>query len=794
MKKNLFIIYKKYCDLNKKMSERLLSDKIIADYSKKCTDQLLQLFNLVKLVFKLHHKKINHLEDVLTSIGNGLQEHLGIADLYLNFVKPMFEYLSNSLLPKENMSNNLPPKQVYVLMQISIIMILKHLNNIEKTCCDQSLEFRKELQKFYDNLDITLLNKCVVAISNDLRLNSTIKITNVQIPSQMLGIYTTFFKSMLENKVFVDSLGYLNSIDQNIKKITNSVSFGSMRLDLKVPNFEIPAEVQDEIPFVDLGVQFDGGDFIKYLIDNNSTQCRKASSIQNPNQLSPLDRNCFEGIEKIVQKMTDSIKNIVNDENVLEEDKKKRVEEEIQPLIVNLLDDLKNINIIAQDYVSDTYNQMDQLVNKTLSSINPEIVDMEQYAYDSLEQLAKLTRFIKRIDQYCLFLDEKIKEHYELRHELYIAHLIEKSILKYAPEAIIKSEQFLISFFKVDWLSFFFKFASNNLFSWFEPFNNMFDKNYMVVLGSINTRVVTQFLLANDDDEHFYNNKQIKQQTEKEFYDSLEPSLGTFLKFVIHKLIKIGNSIDKNQTHTTLSMNSKDKMVLSKSKPEQKHVMCFSNIAQSNRSLNVILFSCDFIILSTLIKCSLEQKPETMNEFFTYLNNETTESLTNIVYVRWLLWSSVFFGTLVGNDWINCSIRLDKNKYSMLSSALKKHVEFSKLQNISCNENIITVELVQANQAVRALVNSNKLKTHPVDKYPNLNDFLTFEQSDYMLQHSPNFYSQENEFYKVLQSKLVLLNKFGGVLSSTEIFYFDKSQSQFGLVNIEKKNFQILLD
>ena len=109
-------------------------------------------------------------------------------------------------------------------------MILKHLNNIEKTCCDQALEYRKELQKFYDTLDFLELNKCVIGISSDLKLNSTLKITNPQIPSQMLGIYTTFFNNMLDNKSIVNSLEYLNSIDQNIRKISISSEVGNLHV------------------------------------------------------------------------------------------------------------------------------------------------------------------------------------------------------------------------------------------------------------------------------------------------------------------------------------------------------------------------------------------------------------------------------------------------------------------------------------------------------------------------------------------------------------------------------------
>jgi len=730
---------------------------------------------------------VNQLEEVLNLMGNGFQENSGIADLYLNFVKPMFEYLAKSLLPNENFAINLPPKQVFVLMQISTIMILKHLNNIEKTCCDQALEFRKELQKFYNQLDIVELNKCMVGISNDLKLNSTIKITNPQIPSQMLDIYTTYFKKMLESKTFLNSLDYLNSIDQNIKKITNSVSFSSMRLDLKVPNFDIPMEIQDDIPFVDLGVQFDGTDFIKYLIDNNPTQCRKASS----SKLSPLDRNCFDGIDRIVKKMTDSIKNVMtgDDEIALEENINKKIELEIQPMIVEMLDDLKNINIIAQEYVSDTYSKMDQLVNQSLKNINPEMVDIEKYAFDSIEQMAKLTQFIGRIDKYCVMLDEKIKEHYELRHELYRAHLVEKSILKYAPEAIIKSEQFILSYFKFDWLKYFFNYVTNDMFGWLKKFNIMFDKNYMIVMGSINTRVVSQFLLSIDDDEGFFNNKDVKNQVEQEFYDSLEPSLGQFMRLIIHKLIKIGSTIDKNQTINILELNSNDKMLLSKNRLDANHSLCFSNIGLSNRSLNVLLFSTDFIYLSALIKCSLSQNFEATNEILEYLNNEMNDNLTNIVYVRWLLWACVFYGTITGNDWIGCCIKLDKKKHPALVSALVKHLGHSKLNNISIINETITVDLVKANQSVK--INSNKFKTHQFDKYPKLEEFLTFEQSDNVSQHKVQFETSTNDIYKDLKNKFVLLNMFGGVLGSSEMYYFDKIRKEFRLVVVEKKTLQI---
>ena len=62
-----------------------------------------------------------------------------------------------------------------------------------------------------------------------------------------------------------------------------------------------------------------------------------------------------------------------------------------------------------------------------------------------------------------------------------------------------------------------------------------------------------------------------------------------------------------------------------------------------------------------------------------------------------------------------------------------------------------------------------------------------------MLLHKPNYEDQSSDFYKLLKTKLVLLNKLGGVLGSSELYFFDKDKNQFGLVNVEKKFLQIIL-
>jgi len=192
------------------------TNKLYEDYSKKCIEQLTRLVNLVKTMLKFQHKKTNELENILNSLLSNTVESYGLDDLYLKFIKPLFDYLTKMLLPTHEY---VEPNQAFVLMKITLVIIVKHLNTIEKSCCNEILEFRKRLQNYYKEMECDELDKCILTINPKIKLNSVLKSVGPQLPMQLLKLYTSFFKNMLDSGSFVNGLQYMNKLDKSLKRV-----------------------------------------------------------------------------------------------------------------------------------------------------------------------------------------------------------------------------------------------------------------------------------------------------------------------------------------------------------------------------------------------------------------------------------------------------------------------------------------------------------------------------------------------------------------------------------------------
>ena len=223
------------------------------------------------------------MEQMLSSLNNGTDEIHSLSDVYLRYVKPFYMFLSKTLIPPEinesfqnEFNYQIPPKQAYIFMQISIIIIAKRLTDLERACCKSIIEYRKHLENIYKDLDLAEMSKSLNLINKDLKLNSSRKLDVPALPSEVLQIYTTYFKNIIKNSAgFMSGLKYLNDINKNMRKLLNSFNYTSLRLEQKIEIFEVPEELQEFIPFI--GFQSDDQNIIKMILDENRNPCRKAS-------------------------------------------------------------------------------------------------------------------------------------------------------------------------------------------------------------------------------------------------------------------------------------------------------------------------------------------------------------------------------------------------------------------------------------------------------------------------------------------------------------------------------------
>jgi len=493
------------------------------------------------------------------------------------------------------------------------------------------------------------------------------------------------------------------------------------------------------------------------------------------------DSSCLKNLDSIVRKISDLV-----DDGVVGEKKSST----IQNLFDELLESLKNINLISQNYVSKTFMELDKQALDFLKGIN---IKDDEHALDSFKHLTKMIQLLKSVDDYTKYIDGKINQHLVLRHQLHRTLLIEKSIIKYAAETILRADHFILSFFKCDWSKHFFKFLCNDLFGWLKEFNQSFEPNYLLVLGSVNSRVLAQFLYKSDN---FFNNSILIQNIEQEYYESLDPSLGCFLRLILQKMIAAEQNVQQFVSH--LDTNSSDKMTLTKTKNQPNNAThFFSTIGHANRSLNILLFSVDYIVLSMYVKSLLLDEYTTeLASFHKYINEQQVESLTSIVYTRWLLWACILFGRCEGFDWGNCCINLDKIKYYDVVNGIRNQLTFNTSLHASNVADGVQIELVQATNTVRTVIDQNKLSEYHKmpEKFPSLEELVSMEMGETNLTaHVPTFYDYKHlDKFKRLETKFVLLNKLGGALGTSQLYNFNANELCFNLINVDKKTLHII--
>jgi hypothetical protein len=851
------------------VEQREYSDRVYETYSKKCAEQLLNLFNLVKTILQINNYESARLEENINAISSGSTELLSISDLFSKFLKPYYEFLKKTLLPKDKFidNNQIPPKEAFVLMQISIVLIVQHLSNIEKASCITSQEYRKKLENFYKELDLNDLNKSILIINKNIRLNITFQLNTADVPSQVLEAYSAYFKKILQNPGLINGLEYLNSIIQKIKNIVNSTNYTLLRLETSIPWMnDIPNDVLDLVPFVDLNSE---NDVLKAILKNNvekecekelsrmgsSSKKRRYSSSREENLqlkkggftedglklketlrsnymmrcskndnsskelkniesetkrlkmaegevLTHLDRNCFANVNVILDNITNkTLSKLMNENN----DINSKGDDSIQSMFEKLLTNLKSINIISQDYVTQKYQTLDEDIIRILNGINPEIGDSTNYSIENFQRMAQFSQVLNRLDYFMQSVEKTINTNLLLRKNVYRIQSIEKSIMKYAPEVVLKNEYCLLTFFKCSWLNFFFKYSSNDMFSWLKKFDSQFNKKYLLVIGSINARVAAQFVYSVESSP-FFNNQKLQSNIKKEYFDSLEPSLGNLLRMVLFKMIEIKGRLRNEEFFSSLDLTTNNSYNISKKLLNEDYELCFSTVNNTNRGLNIVLLSCDYMILSLFIRCLVDknQKIEsTLKNFFKFLFEENSSNLTNVVYLRWIIWATILLGDVKGSTWKDCCIEINKNMLETLFfNSFQKHFEFfksnttkiSNLLTINKNDSEINLTLFPVKQAYKTKINTTKLNAYVQnpEKFPNINDFTIESNIDGKKGAEPSFYNSDCENKdNQLVTKFILLNKIGNVFGSTLLYMFDETNFIFFLVDVVKQNLTI---
>ena len=481
-----------------------------------------------------------------------------------------------------------------------------------------------------------------------------------------------------------------------------------------------------------------------------------------------------------------------------ESDEKKNEEKELKISMDKLLKDLKNVNLIAQDFVTNTYVDLDTSIQSLLKTIDPEIANSENMSIENVPKIKKIANLINKLNNYVSTIDEKIYEHQLLRQELYRLGSVEKGIVRYAPEVLLKNEHFFSAFFEYNWLKYFFMIASFDMYGWLKEFHLKFNENYHLIIGSINCRIVGQFVYPTT--EVFFNNTQLQNKITAEYYGSLNHSLGNFIKIVLNKMIVVKNKHDASIPIVSIDQDTKEKINFSRKKIDTaNYTLCFSTINNSNRGLRIVLLTCDYLIQASFLKLLLNSNQhfrDNLQNFINYIDSEEPCSLTNAIYIRWLLWATFYLGRVIGSDWISCKIECNATEFnSKLNSALVKQLKFLETNNKDVfNSSFkelanLTIYLRPVKQTYETSLKTEKIyeyKENP-NQYPNIDDFIIETMEDRLNKHIPHFYNHtETDIYKCLETKFILLNKISSSFSSSLLYNFEKNDKTFSLVDIDK--------
>jgi hypothetical protein len=777
--------------------------KKLSDHASKCADILSKLLVLCKLVM---YSELKSTEEATNLLREGVEEQAktcrSITDIFTLSIMPYFEILKRNFYPSDPSDSipswQMPLDKVYTIIHVSLIMFYKNLSTLRSNICEATEDLRKSLNSIYEEIGLNNLERSLMLINNKAKLNNLIgtKEEKIQTPIGLMDVYSRHLITKLKGSNFDQATKVVDEIKTSLTKLTSNSSHYLFSDLCEIKDIYIPSPIHDLVPFSEstslLSKMFSSSCAGAYsIVVSGDDQEEVKKNKQEPIDLSNYSLECNKSLNEVIESLSDELNKLSNQFNC------SYLDEEIQSELIIKLDQnmkelyrkLEKVFRMCQNYVQDNKIKEEQELNEILEDFEANNISSctDQNTLTHLHYMPLIAKLIGEIDRFIFDVDKRIATLNILNIDILNLQLIEKSILKYNTEIIMRQDVLLINFFKIEWIEMFMHLVFNDIFDdLLVRLNENIDKSLMPIIGTINIRTVAQFVYA--DKHSFFNNQNLITQIEKNYYTSISKGLGSLIQRVLFNMNECKKKIKPGDQMSKINIIEDEKskaqrILLEKSSKSDDSCLCFCSYEVNNRPVNVIQSTLDYIILTNLIKYSLDGSSNTINKILEFLQSEIASNLTHVIYSRWLLWLCMFVGNIQNKNFdAKLRIRLSRDQFPLLEQCLRKHLRGLKYlqamnddskQNEIINGVSFEVELFRRVESVKTDLKRTEIKQYleNPNAFPIKSDFFTSNESNSLRKYSLEFNTTDP--YKKIITIMAIMNKLRH-LGNTLLYNYDE--------------------
>lgn len=753
----------------------------INKYAEKYADVLSKLYNLCQFVLNKEIQQSEQAIEYLSEITlDTPTKYNNLSEVFLSTIRPIFEQIRDTFLPGGDFNRwDIPAHRMYPIIQSSIVIFCNHLSKFQLAVCKSIRDYQTKIEKYHDRLGIAHISKGIVIIDKNSKINYTNPFennNNNNTPIELISVYSKYLVEKLKNKNYSRAIAELASVSDSIKD--NMKNFNSIKAELtEIKSLEIHEAAKQFIIFKDLDNTEEN--IFSEIFNDCNRQCNilETGKGTSATKVKEINLACNLNLEKMFESLTQDLSRLNQCSSPA------NVKSETSDRLKEYLDSIQTLTDDTFSYINYHDLEMQQKFNKIMTSMNSELIGPDD-TISHLDYLPKLLKEVKILDVYIDNLD--LKMNHERRLALYYQQLesIDKSLLKLMTETIMKNDLFIHNFIKFKWLDLFQKCTVSDAFGDFNrKLSLTINPNYLLSIGSINNRIMSQFYYK-ENNSNFFENRLLLDKVSNEYYNGLTNGLGGIIRTIITEMLSNIKKFDSSKPQVSVDL-ANNKISVGKQQMTQNHFACFCTINYQNSPLVLMNYTIDYLITYICINFYLNKNDQKALDLFehliNYLNNEPYSELTSMVYARWVSWICVFAGKLESQLWeSNLKIKIINSKIKDIAiKHLKNYLKSSTEINIKLVDNAFAYQSSIDQKKVDEFLNNPK-------SFPDKQDFLINSASARHM-FSPVFDNSSME--KELELLLIILNKFGK-LSCISIHHY--AQLIFSPIEIKSNELTLI--
>jgi hypothetical protein len=777
------------------------AQKKINLYANKCGDSIEKLFSLIKFILKKEETDTQELLDNASAYLSNTNNNSSLSGVFLASILPFYDYLKRCFYKNESDDEYLewqvPTSIMYSIIQNAIVVFTKNLAELDSNICISIKEKTKNIDDFYTNYGISNINKSIMLINKNCKLNTFKETSDLKSEStertqiDLIDAYSVFLTKKLHDHSYNRGLAQFESVAAAmIANIKNFNNFNRNEMSIINPK-EIPNEYAT---FLIINQKSDnnfdiGEDDIISNIFNNNSVCNVLAG--RGSGLKEINFVCNTDINKVLNELNQEIITLLNKNRCTSEINinKNEFNSKIDDRLSKLVDKLNKVSNLAETLITNNDIEMETEFENKLEKIRSNISTDDEDFTNHMKYMPLISSQIKSLEFHIKKIESKIKIDQSLEIQCARFLSIDKSILKLMCEQIMAKNIFIHSFLKFNWVNLLFRCTESDIFSDFNvQLGKLINSNYLLVIGSINNKTTAEFLYNETANLKFFNNTEFKNKIISEYYNGLKEGLGKFIKCILFEMLNVMSSLDitKDQLPSldySIKNDLNETLIAGNSRINDNYAPCFCTINYLNKPVNLIHNSIDYFISYICINYKMNNLNSKAKELFDLLidllSKEPYSELTSCVYSRWVAWICLFFGKIESISWeakIIVSLKLSDLK---LADIARRHLNANYQSN-----NTYCVKLADNKTSFETKIDQAKLDAYINDpkSFPDKNEF-TIKTLTSNINFKPNF--DVSSIEKEIETKLILLNKFGKLGCST---IYNYENYKFTAIDIDNSN------